>query len=281
MKQPVGTSRDSPVAAARGRRPRAVKGRRKNRGNRPEREDLPGAEELPTGTGHQLLRAGPLERWDDAGRAAASDQAVAAAGGETGTLPTGAATSAAGSTILVLAGGADVDPGGYGGAAAGSHTSGCARTATPAHLARDRALAKSVPLTADCRGMQLLNVVARRRRPGPACPMGPAPTVTTRQEPDATGPLRARQPYRAAAGRAGPHCHHHQALDRVADPASPSPGRRHRRGRRAAGVLPDARRAPGGRPRWDRRCSRRGPEAATPAWAQGLAAGGHRSMVRS
>ena len=149
-------------------------------------------------------------------------EAVAEAGGEPVLLPTGAATAAVVARLdgLVLAGGADVDPASYG-AAAGSHTIGLRpdRDSTERTLLT-AALAKDVPVLAVCRGMQLLNVVLGGDlvqhlpdRPGTDC-HDPGPGLFAAHEVRCAPGSRIAQ---LLGERVDAHCHHHQALDRVAD----------------------------------------------------------------
>ena len=145
--------------------------------------------------------------------------AIAAAGGEPVLLPTSAVTADVVGRLdgLVIAGGADVDPGRYG-ELPGPHTVGMRpdRDATEALLI-EAALAADLPLLAVCRGMQLLNVVlggslvqhvpdlpgARSHDPGPGA-----------YEPHTVAVTRGSQLY-SLLGGTDANCHHHQALDRL------------------------------------------------------------------
>ncbi len=148
--------------------------------------------------------------------------AVADAGGEPVLLPTGAGSAGVVGRLdgLVLAGGADVNPARYG-AAAGPHTTGLRpdRDSTESALL-EAALHAQLPVLAVCRGMQLLNVVLGGDlvqhlpdRPGADC-HDPGPGLFTAHQVRCTpGTLTAQ----LVGERVEAHCHHHQALDRVAD----------------------------------------------------------------
>lgn len=147
--------------------------------------------------------------------------AVWAAGGQPVLLPTGAVDAGVVAPLdgLVLAGGADVDPQRYG-QPAGPQT----LTIRPD---RDRSesevlaagLARDLPVLAICRGMQLLNVELG----GDLIQDLPAQDGRLTHDP---GPGRFEEhqvtvePGSRVAALVGTtvaaHCHHHQALDRVA-----------------------------------------------------------------
>ncbi|WP_375389347.1 gamma-glutamyl-gamma-aminobutyrate hydrolase family protein [uncultured Amnibacterium sp.] len=123
---------------------------------------------------------------------------------------------------LVVSGGADVDPGRYG-AAAGPHTD------APRHD-RDAwevalilaAVARGVPVLAICRGLQVLNValggslvqhvpdVSDDRHSG-------VPNGFSRTDVGISGGTRVREVLGAVGDRLTVQCHHHQAIDRLAD----------------------------------------------------------------
>ncbi|MCW2636982.1 MAG: glutamine amidotransferase [Blastococcus sp.] len=153
--------------------------------------------------------------------------AVAEVGGEPVLLPTGAVTPDVVERLdgLVLAGGADIDPARYG-EEPGPHTT----TIRPERDASETAvlqaaLDRDLPILAICRGMQLLNVLLG----GTLLQHLP---VVPETEPHLLQLGRfARREVRTAAdselGRllgpvASADCHHHQALDRIAPPLSPS-----------------------------------------------------------
>ena len=148
--------------------------------------------------------------------------AVADAGGEPVLLPTGVSTGGVVARLdaLVLAGGADVDPGRYG-TVAGPHTTGLRpdRDSTESALL-EAALRAKLPVLAVCRGMQLLNVVLGGDlvqhlpdRPGTDC-HDPGPGLFAAHEVLCTPGSRTAQ---LVGERVEAHCHHHQAIDRVAD----------------------------------------------------------------
>jgi len=147
--------------------------------------------------------------------------AVDAAGGQPVLLPTGAVTADVVARLdgLVIAGGADVDPGRYG-QQPGPFTVRTRpdRDATESELL-STALGRDLPILAICRGMQLLNVVLG----GTLVQHLPAEAGVVTHDP---GPGRfAEHQVRVDAGsrvaalvgeQVTAHCHHHQALDRVA-----------------------------------------------------------------
>jgi len=153
--------------------------------------------------------------------------AVADVGGEPVLLPTAAVSAGVVAHLdgLVLAGGADVDPARYG-EEPGPHTTAVRPDRDAVEVAvLQAALDRDLPLLAICRGMQLLNVVLG----GTLLQHLPAVPGT---EPHQLGPgLYAERTIRTAPGSAldlliGPgdtvHCHHHQALDRIAAGLTPS-----------------------------------------------------------
>lgn len=148
--------------------------------------------------------------------------AVAAAGGLPVLLPTGAVGPEVVARLdgLVIAGGADVDPARYG-QAAGPYTVRTRpdRDATESGLLV-AALERGLPLLAICRGMQLLNVVLG----GDLVQHLPAEPGVGTHDPgpgrfaDHEVALDAGSRVAALLGeRVTAHCHHHQALARVAD----------------------------------------------------------------
>ena len=158
---------------------------------------------------------------------ASYSDAVFAAGGEPVLLPTGSGTAEIVARLdgLVLAGGADVAPAHYG-AAPGPRTVALRPDRDAAELAvLQAALARDLPLLAICRGMQLLNVtlggtlVQHLPDVEGTGPHQLAPGVYAQQE------VRT-QPGSEVARLLGPtapvDCHHHQALDRIADGLTPS-----------------------------------------------------------
>jgi putative glutamine amidotransferase len=153
--------------------------------------------------------------------------AVAACGGEPVLLPTGSISAGVVARLdgLVLAGGADIDPARYG-RPPGEHTTVVRPDRDAAELAvLAAALARDLPLLAVCRGMQLLNVLlgwdlVQHPPDVPGAALHQAgPGVFARRE------VRT-VPGTALAGLLGPaapaDCHHHQALDRVADGLTPA-----------------------------------------------------------
>jgi gamma-glutamyl-gamma-aminobutyrate hydrolase PuuD len=153
--------------------------------------------------------------------------AVADAGGEPVLLPTASVSAGVVARLdgLVLAGGADVDPARYG-QEPEPHTTTVRPDRDASEVAvLQAALDRDLPLLAICRGMQLLNVVLG----GTLLQHLPAVPGT---EPHQLGPgLFAERKIRTAPGSAldvllGPsdtvHCHHHQALDRIAAGLTPS-----------------------------------------------------------
>jgi len=147
--------------------------------------------------------------------------AIALAGGEPVLLPTGSASDAVVRRLdgLVLTGGADVDPARYG-QQPGPHTGMTRpdRDDTESVLLR-AALDGGVPVLAVCRGLQLLNVVLG----GDLVQHLPdLPGVGTHDP--GTGSFAdhevATVPGTVVAallgGRVGAHCHHHQAVGRLA-----------------------------------------------------------------
>jgi anthranilate synthase component 2/putative glutamine amidotransferase len=153
--------------------------------------------------------------------------AVAECGGEPVLLPTGAISAAVVASLdgLVLAGGADVDPARYG-QSPGPATTVVRPERDEAELAvLASALERGLPLLAVCRGMQLLNVLLG----GDLVQHLPdVPTAGVHQ----AGPgVFARREIRTVPGTVlaqllGPFapadCHHHQALNRVADGLAPA-----------------------------------------------------------
>jgi gamma-glutamyl-gamma-aminobutyrate hydrolase PuuD len=148
--------------------------------------------------------------------------AVHAAGGEPVLLPTGATSEDVVSRLdaLVVAGGADVDPALYG--AAPDPALGALRRDRDSSesLLLRAALARGIPVLAICRGLQLLNVTLG----GTLVQHLPDRVGTEVHDP---GPaLFVRRTVRVATG-SGLHgivgdtaeaaCHHHQAIDRLAD----------------------------------------------------------------
>jgi anthranilate synthase component 2/putative glutamine amidotransferase len=147
--------------------------------------------------------------------------AVADAGGEPVLLPTGSSSPEIVARLdgLVLAGGADVDPAQYD-QQPGAHTTVVRPDRDDTELTlMETALERDVPLLAICRGMQLLNVAlggdlvqhlpdvesAGCHDPG----AGLFQQREVRTEP-------GTQLHRLLGPGADVHCHHHQALDRLA-----------------------------------------------------------------
>ncbi len=153
--------------------------------------------------------------------------AVAECGGEPVLLPTGSISAAVVGRLdgLVLAGGADVDPARYG-QSPGPHTTVVRPERDEAELAvLAAALERDLPLLAVCRGMQLLNVLlggslVQHLPDVPTAGMhSGGPGVFVRREVrtvPGTGLAKLLGPAAAA------DCHHHQALDRVADALIPA-----------------------------------------------------------
>jgi putative glutamine amidotransferase len=152
--------------------------------------------------------------------------AVAESGGEPVLLPTGAVSAEAVGRLdgLVLAGGADVDPARYD-EEAGPHTTSTRpeRDASEVALLQG-ALDRDLPLLAICRGMQLLNVLLGGTL------IQHVPDVPGAQAHQLGLGLFAEREVRTAPESAvgallGPavtvDCHHHQALDRVANGVTP------------------------------------------------------------
>jgi len=153
--------------------------------------------------------------------------AVAECGGEPVLLPTGAISAAVVGHLdgLVLAGGADVDPARYG-QSPGPSTTVVRPERDEAELALlEAALQRDLPLLAVCRGMQLLNVLLGGDlvQHLPDVPTAGAhsggPGVFARRE-------ITTAPSTVLAGLLGPavkaDCHHHQALNHVADRLTPA-----------------------------------------------------------
>jgi len=152
---------------------------------------------------------------------AAYPDAIADAGGEPVLLPTGTTSGEVVARLdgLVLAGGADIDPAQYD-QAPGAHTTVLRpdRDATELTLL-ETALEHDLPLLAVCRGMQLLNValggdlvqhlpdIPTAGCHDPGAGLFQARTVTT--EPGTAL-------HQLLGSGADVHCHHHQALDRLA-----------------------------------------------------------------
>jgi anthranilate synthase component 2/putative glutamine amidotransferase len=142
-------------------------------------------------------------------------------------LPTGSISAGVVARLdgLVLAGGADIDPGRYG-QAPGAHTTVVRPDRDDAELAVLRAaLDRDLPLLAICRGMQLLNVALGGDL------VQHLPDVPGTGSHNAGPGLFARREVRTAPGTAmaallGPaapaDCHHHQALGRVAAELTPA-----------------------------------------------------------
>lgn len=147
--------------------------------------------------------------------------AVAAAGGSPVLLPTGAVGPEVVGRLdgLVVAGGADVDPARYG-QAPGPYTVRTRpdRDATESGLLA-AALEQRLPVLAICRGMQLLNVVLGgdlvQHLPGEPGVLTHDPGPGRFADHEVT--VQAGSRVAALLGeRVLAHCHHHQALDRVA-----------------------------------------------------------------
>ena len=148
-------------------------------------------------------------------------EAVAGEGGEPVLLATGATSVGVVAHLdgLLLTGGADVGPSAYG-QDPGSHATVLRPDRDAAELGALRAaLGRRLPVLAVCRGMQLLNVAlggdlhqhlpdlpgAGVHDPGPG-------RYTEREVHVEPGTMLAR----LLGARATAHCHHHQALDRIA-----------------------------------------------------------------
>jgi gamma-glutamyl-gamma-aminobutyrate hydrolase PuuD len=147
--------------------------------------------------------------------------ALAAAGADPVLLPTGAVSAGMVARLdgLVLAGGADVEPGRYG-QPASPHTIVVRPDRDDAELAAlHAALDRDLPLLAICRGMQLLNVALG----GDLIQHLPERTGSATHDPG-PGAFEAREVRVAEGSRlhqilgpsAAAKCHHHQALDRIA-----------------------------------------------------------------
>lgn len=122
---------------------------------------------------------------------------------------------------LVLTGGADVDPARYG-AVRGPHTQAPRhdRDAWEAALA-GAAIARGMPVLAICRGVQLLNVVlggtlVQHVPDVTAADHGEAPGRYAPTEVEIVDGTAVRDALGAIGGRLTVHCHHHQAIDRLA-----------------------------------------------------------------
>ena len=153
--------------------------------------------------------------------------AVAECGGEPVLLPTGAISAAVVGHLdgLVLAGGADVDPARYG-QSPGASTTVVRPERDEAELALlEAALERDLPLLAVCRGMQLLNVLL-----GGDLVQHLPDVPTAGAHSGGLGVFARREvttvPGTAMAALLGPaakaDCHHHQALNRVADGLTPA-----------------------------------------------------------
>jgi anthranilate synthase component 2/putative glutamine amidotransferase len=153
--------------------------------------------------------------------------AVAECGGEPVLLPTGSVSADVVARLdgVILAGGADVDPARYG-QVPGPATTVVRPDRDAAELAvLAAALDRDLPLLAICRGMQLLNVLlggdlVQHLPDVPAAGDHQAgPGVFAQREVQTV-------PGTALAGLLGPRapadCHHHQALNRVADGLTPA-----------------------------------------------------------
>jgi putative glutamine amidotransferase len=153
--------------------------------------------------------------------------AVAEVGGEPVLLPTGAVSADVVARLdgLVLAGGADVDPARYG-EEPGPHTTAVRPERDAAEIAvLQAALDRDLPILAICRGMQLLNVVLGGTL------LQHLPVVPETEPHLLRLGMFARREVRTAPdselGRllgpiASADCHHHQALDRIAPPLTPT-----------------------------------------------------------
>ena len=153
--------------------------------------------------------------------------AVADGGGEPVLLPTASVSAGVVARLdgLVLAGGADVDPARYG-EEPGPHTTAVRPDRDASEIALlQAAWDRDLPLLAICRGMQLLNVVLGGSL------LQHLPVVPDTVPHQLGLGLFAERKVRTAPGSAldaviGPsetvHCHHHQALDRIAPGLTPS-----------------------------------------------------------
>ncbi|PXY20477.1 gamma-glutamyl-gamma-aminobutyrate hydrolase [Prauserella coralliicola] len=119
---------------------------------------------------------------------------------------------------LVLAGGADVDPGNYGATAHPATVSRPERDAAELAMLR-AALARGIPVLAVCRGMQVLNVALG----GTLTQHLPERTGTSDHQPAPGvygGTVVSLEPGSRIAGILGEetkcHCYHHQAVDALA-----------------------------------------------------------------
>lgn len=152
---------------------------------------------------------------------AAYSDAVADAGGEPILLPTGATSAAVVARLdgLVLAGGADIDPAQYD-QQPGAHTTVVRPDRDDAELTLlETALERDLPVLAICRGMQLLNVALGgdlvQHLPDVASAGCHDPGAGLYEE-RIVGTEPGTQLHRLIGPSADVHCHHHQALDRLA-----------------------------------------------------------------
>lgn len=152
---------------------------------------------------------------------AAYSDAVAESGGEPILLPTGGSSADVVTHLdgLVIAGGADIDPALYD-QQPGAHTTVVRPDRDDTELALlETALEHDLPLLAICRGMQLLNValggdlVQHLPDVGTAACHDPGAGLY-QERTVATEP--GTQLHRLIGASAEVHCHHHQALDRLA-----------------------------------------------------------------
>jgi anthranilate synthase component 2/putative glutamine amidotransferase len=158
---------------------------------------------------------------------AAYADAVSEAGGDPVLLPTASVTPDVVPRLdgLVLAGGADIDPARYR-SEPGPHTVNTRPDRDASEVALlQAALDRDLPVLAICRGMQLLNVVLGGTL------LQHLPEVPGAQPHQLGLGLYADREVRTAPGSAvhrilGPdstvNCHHHQALDAIADGLTPS-----------------------------------------------------------
>ena len=153
--------------------------------------------------------------------------AVAEVGGTPALLPTGSVGPDVVARLdgLFVAGGADVEPARYG-QAPGPHTTVVRpdRDATELALLQ-AALDRDLPLLTICRGMQLLNVVlggtlVQHLPDVPAAGIHHAGNGLFQPREVRTGPGTAL--HQLLGPTATAECHHHQALDRIADGLTPS-----------------------------------------------------------